>query len=76
MGRTVVIVSGGYGGAAAAKALDQDADVVLIEPWDAFVQNAVAPRPGSTGLAEYKGSDLFTGRFAELFGVAHPVPAT
>lgn len=44
MGRTVAIVGGGYGGAAAAKALDRDTDVVLIEPKDAFVQNAAVLR--------------------------------
>ncbi|MEV4178693.1 FAD-dependent oxidoreductase [Nonomuraea sp. NPDC049709] len=44
MGRKVVIIGGGYGGASAAKALDQDADVVLVEPKDAFVQNAVSLR--------------------------------
>ncbi|NUT10643.1 MAG: FAD-dependent oxidoreductase [Nonomuraea sp.] len=44
MSRTVAIIGGGYGGAAAAKALDRDADVVLVEPKDAFVQNAVAMR--------------------------------
>ncbi|MFB9834673.1 NAD(P)/FAD-dependent oxidoreductase [Actinoallomurus acaciae] len=40
MGRTVVVVGGGYGGAAIAKALDQEADVVLVEPKDAFVHAA------------------------------------
>jgi NADH dehydrogenase FAD-containing subunit len=44
MRRTVAIIGGGYGGVTAAKALDQDTDVVLIEPKDAFVQNAVSPR--------------------------------
>ncbi|MGP4101489.1 NAD(P)/FAD-dependent oxidoreductase [Nonomuraea sp. KM90] len=44
MGRKVVTIGGGYGGASAAKALDQDADVVLVEPKDAFVQNAVSLR--------------------------------
>ncbi|MDF2712564.1 MAG: FAD-dependent pyridine nucleotide-disulfide oxidoreductase [Nonomuraea muscovyensis] len=44
MGPTVAIIGGGYGGAAAAKALDQDTDVVLVEPKDAFVQNAVSLR--------------------------------
>ncbi|WP_084955831.1 NAD(P)/FAD-dependent oxidoreductase [Thermoactinospora rubra] len=44
MSRTVVVVGGGYGGASVAKALDEDADVVLVEPRDAFVQNAVALR--------------------------------
>ncbi|KQC37773.1 NAD(P)/FAD-dependent oxidoreductase [Frankia sp. ACN1ag] len=40
MGRTVVIVGGGYGGAAVAKALEAEADVVLIDPRDAFVNAA------------------------------------
>ncbi|WP_405863750.1 FAD-dependent oxidoreductase [Streptomyces sp. NBC_00005] len=33
---TVVVIGGGYGGASAAKALDEVADVALIEPRDAF----------------------------------------
>lgn len=44
MSRTVAVVGGGYGGAAVAKALDDDADVVLIEPRDAFVHAAGALR--------------------------------
>ncbi|WP_228011049.1 NAD(P)/FAD-dependent oxidoreductase [Nonomuraea phyllanthi] len=40
MGRTVVIVGGGYGGSALARALDGEADVVLVEPRDAFVNSA------------------------------------
>jgi NADH dehydrogenase FAD-containing subunit len=40
MGRTVAVVGGGYGGATVAKALDQEADVVLVEPKDAFVHAA------------------------------------
>jgi NADH dehydrogenase FAD-containing subunit len=40
MGRTVAVIGGGYGGAAVAKALDEEADVVLIEPRDAFVHSA------------------------------------
>ncbi|MEV4256205.1 FAD-dependent oxidoreductase [Spirillospora sp. NPDC049652] len=40
MDETVVVVGGGYGGAAAAKALDGHADVVLVEPRDAFVHSA------------------------------------
>ncbi|WNI16276.1 FAD-dependent oxidoreductase [Actinacidiphila sp. ITFR-21] len=40
MGRTVVVIGGGYGGAAVAKALDGEADVVLVEPRDAFVHSA------------------------------------
>ncbi|KPC76744.1 pyridine nucleotide-disulfide oxidoreductase, partial [Thermoactinomyces vulgaris] len=39
-GKTVAIIGGGYGGAALAKALDEHADVVLIEPKDAFVHAA------------------------------------
>lgn len=37
---TVAVVGGGYGGAAVAKALDEETDVVLIEPKDAFVHAA------------------------------------
>src|ERR1700754_184317 len=44
MGRIVAVIGGGYGGAAVAKALDQDTDVVLIEPKDAFVHAAGALR--------------------------------
>ncbi|MEU4548066.1 NAD(P)/FAD-dependent oxidoreductase [Nonomuraea dietziae] len=40
MSRTVVIVGGGYGGSAVAKALDPEADVVLIDPRDAFINSA------------------------------------
>ncbi|WP_327676291.1 NAD(P)/FAD-dependent oxidoreductase [Kitasatospora sp. NBC_00458] len=40
MSRTVVVVGGGYGGSAVAKALDAEADVVLIDPRDAFVNAA------------------------------------
>jgi NADH dehydrogenase FAD-containing subunit len=40
MGRTVAVIGGGYGGAAVAKALDTDTDVVLIAPKDAFVHAA------------------------------------
>jgi len=43
-GRTVAVVGGGYGGIAVAKALDEHADVVLIEPKDAFVNAAGALR--------------------------------
>jgi apoptosis-inducing factor 2 len=41
---TVIVVGGGYGGAATAKALDEIADVVLIEPKDEFVHNIAALR--------------------------------
>lgn len=43
-GRTVAVVGGGYGGAAVVKALDEHADVVLIEPKDAFVHAAASLR--------------------------------
>jgi NADH dehydrogenase FAD-containing subunit len=36
---TVVVIGGGYGGVGAAKALDADVDVVLVEPKDTFVHN-------------------------------------
>lgn len=36
MSPSVVIIGGGYGGSAAAKALDDVADVVLVEPKEAF----------------------------------------
>src|SRR6185295_589465 len=41
---TVVIVGGGYGGVNAAKALDDHARVVLVEPKDAFVHSVAALR--------------------------------
>jgi NADH dehydrogenase FAD-containing subunit len=41
---TVVVVGGGYGGAAVAKALDETHDVVLVEPKDAFMHNIAALR--------------------------------
>ncbi|MFG3553639.1 NAD(P)/FAD-dependent oxidoreductase [Micromonospora sp. NPDC047557] len=44
MSRTVVVVGGGYGGTAVAKALESQADVVLIDPRDAFVNVAGALR--------------------------------
>jgi len=40
MSRTVAVIGGGYGGSAVAKALDEKADVVLIDPRDAFVHAA------------------------------------
>jgi NADH dehydrogenase FAD-containing subunit len=40
----VVVVGGGYGGIAAAKALDDVAEVILVEPRDAFVHNVAALR--------------------------------
>ncbi|MDI3390362.1 FAD-dependent oxidoreductase [Streptomyces sp. B-S-A8] len=40
MSRNVVVVGGGYGGAAVVKALESEADVVLIDPRDAFANVA------------------------------------
>jgi NADH dehydrogenase FAD-containing subunit len=40
----VVVVGGGYGGIAVAKALDETHDVVLVEPKDAFMHNIAALR--------------------------------
>lgn len=44
MTATVTVVGGGYGGISVAKALDDIADVVLIEPRDSFVHNVAALR--------------------------------
>jgi NADH dehydrogenase FAD-containing subunit len=41
---TVAVIGGGYGGTLAARALDDVADVVLVEPKDAFVHNIAALR--------------------------------
>ena len=41
---TVVVVGGGYGGVTVAKALDETAAVVLVEPRDAFMHNIAALR--------------------------------
>lgn len=44
MTQSVVVVGGGYGGTAVAKALDQVADVVLVEAKDEFHHNAASLR--------------------------------
>lgn len=44
MDRTVVVVGGGYGGTLVAKELDLDADVVLVDPREAFVNAAASLR--------------------------------
>jgi NADH dehydrogenase FAD-containing subunit len=41
---TVVVVGGGYGGVAVAKALDETTNVVLVEPKEAFIHNIAALR--------------------------------
>ena len=44
MTATVIIAGGGYGGTAAAHALDGVADVTLVEPRDSFVHNVATLR--------------------------------
>ena len=44
MSPTVVVIGGGYGGATVAKALDEVAEVVLVEQRDAFFHNVAALR--------------------------------
>ena len=41
---SVLVVGGGYGGINAAKALDDMADVTLVDPTEAFVHNVAAWR--------------------------------
>src|SRR5712691_10656346 len=41
---SVVVLGGGYGGINVAKALDDVADVTLVDPTDAFVHNVAAWR--------------------------------
>lgn len=64
MSRTVAVIGGGYGGAAVAKALESEADVVLIDPRDAFV-NATASlraltRPNWAGSMFFPFETLLT----------------
>src|SRR5919204_3024648 len=40
----VLVIGGGYGGIAVAKGLDDVANVMLVEPKDAFVHNVAALR--------------------------------
>ena len=42
--KKVIIIGGGYGGAMLARKLDEDFDVVLVEPRKAFVHNVAAIR--------------------------------
>lgn len=44
MNHTVVVVGGGYGGALVAKSLDGEADVILVDPREAFVNAAASLR--------------------------------
>lgn len=41
---SVIVVGGGYGGVTVAKALDETAEVVLVEPRDEFMHNIAALR--------------------------------
>jgi NADH dehydrogenase FAD-containing subunit len=43
-GASVIVLGGGYGGINAAKALDDVADVTLVDPTEAFVHNVAAWR--------------------------------
>ncbi len=62
MTATVVVVGGGYGGAAVARALDDVADVVLVEARDAFVHNVAALR----GLVDPAWTDRLFFRYDRL----------
>ena len=44
MHRTVVVIGGGYGGTLVAKELDSAAEVVLVDPREAFVNAAASLR--------------------------------
>lgn len=67
-----MVIGGGYGGVTTAKELDDVADIVLVEPKDAFVHNVAALR---ALVAEVKGRDLMVDRFADLLGVTSPAAA-
>ncbi|MET8676826.1 FAD-dependent oxidoreductase [Streptomyces sp. NPDC004647] len=64
MSATVAVVGGGYGGAAVAKALEAEADVILIDPRDAFVNAAASlralTRPDWAGNVFYPFDTLLT----------------
>ncbi|WP_020671612.1 FAD-dependent oxidoreductase [Amycolatopsis nigrescens] len=62
MTATVAVIGGGYGGITVAKALDDVADVVLVEPRDAFVHNVAALR----GLVDPAWTDRLFYRYDRL----------
>jgi NADH dehydrogenase FAD-containing subunit len=62
MAKKVVVIGGGYGGAALAKALDETLDVVLVDPKDAFVHAAAALR----GLVSEPWSERMFFRYDSL----------
>lgn len=53
MRKTVAVIGAGYGGARAASLLDEVADVVLVDPKDAFVHNVAVLR----GLTDPEWTD-------------------
>ncbi|MEV4129927.1 FAD-dependent oxidoreductase [Nocardia sp. NPDC049707] len=57
MSNTVVVVGGGYGGAAVAKALEAEAEVILIDPRDGFVNAAGSLR--AMAQPEWAGNMFF-----------------
>jgi NADH dehydrogenase FAD-containing subunit len=69
MTATVAVVGGGYGGIAVAKALDDVADVVLVEPRDAFVHNVAALR----GLVDPEWADRLFLPYDRLLDRGHVV---
>ncbi|SFD60715.1 NADH dehydrogenase, FAD-containing subunit [Actinopolyspora alba] len=64
MTATVVVVGGGYGGITAARAIDEFAEVVLVEPRDTFVHNVAALR----ALVEPSWLDLIFLPYDNLLG--------
>ncbi|GAB3557061.1 NADH dehydrogenase FAD-containing subunit [Actinopolyspora lacussalsi] len=64
MTATVVVVGGGYGGITAARAIDEFAEVVLVEPRDTFVHNVAALR----ALVEPSWLDLIFLSYDNLLG--------
>ncbi|MEV6159606.1 FAD-dependent oxidoreductase [Nonomuraea sp. NPDC052129] len=60
MRRTVAVIGGGYGGSAVAKALESEADVILVDPREAFINTAgslralTQPEWGSNMFFPYK----------------------
>ncbi|MFI6787364.1 NAD(P)/FAD-dependent oxidoreductase [Nonomuraea sp. NPDC050383] len=60
MRRTVAVIGGGYGGSAVAKALESEADVILVDPREAFINTAgslralTRPEWGSNMFFPYK----------------------
>ncbi len=67
--KCIVIVGGGHGGAALARALEGATDVLLIEPRDCFVHNVAALRAvGSFLTSALEGKTLFIPRYRKDFG--------